>query len=134
TWACPVHSGSIRRGRCATCAASRHSPQPVTNDLNLYDLPPAQLESTLGAVVSPPFRVKQIEEWMHARGAPSFEAMTNLPKDLRARLDERFTLGFPQVMEQTAPAADGSRKYLFLLHDGNRIESVYMPMGDRTSI
>jgi 23S rRNA (adenine2503-C2)-methyltransferase len=37
-------------------------------------------------------------------------------------------------MERTAPAADGSQKYLFVLRDGNRIESVYMPMGDRTSI
>jgi 23S rRNA (adenine2503-C2)-methyltransferase len=106
----------------------------VTNELNLYDLPPAQLDSTLGEVVSPPFRVKQIEEWMHARGAASFEAMTNLPKDLRARLDERFTLAFPDVIERTAPAADGSQKYLFVLRDGNRVEAVYMPMGDRTSV
>src|SRR5262245_548241 len=101
---------------------------------NLYDLPPAQLESTLGAVVSPSFRVKQIEEWMRLRGAASFEAMTNLPKDLRTRLDQRFTLAFPQVVERTEPAADGSQKYLFVLGDGNRIESVYMPMRDRTSI
>ncbi len=102
--------------------------------INLYDLPPALLESTLGAVVSPPFRVKQVEEWMHARGVDSFDAMTNLPKDLRAALGERFTLDFPDVVERTAPAADGSQKYLFVLRDGNRIESVYMPMGARTSI
>jgi 23S rRNA (adenine2503-C2)-methyltransferase len=78
--------------------------------------------------------VKQIEEWMHARGAGSFEAMTNLPKELRADLASRFALDFPQAVERTAPAADGSQKYLFLLRDGNRIESVYMPMGERTSI
>jgi 23S rRNA (adenine2503-C2)-methyltransferase len=101
---------------------------------NLYDLPPAQLESTLASVVSPPFRVKQIEEWMHARGAASFEVMSNLPKELRADLGSRFTLEFPDVVERTAPAADGSQKYLFVLRDGNRIESVYMPMGDRTSV
>lgn len=113
------------------CAASRRSPLPVTN---LYDLPPGQLESTLASVVSPPFRVKQIEEWMHVRGAGSFQAMTNLPKELRAELGSHFALDFPQVVERTAPAADGSRKYLFVLGDGNRIESVYMPMGERTSI
>jgi 23S rRNA (adenine2503-C2)-methyltransferase len=107
----------------------------VTNDrTNLHDLPPAQLESTLADVVSPPFRIKQIEEWMDVRGVASFEAMTNLPKELRAQLAGRFPLAFPQVVERTAPAADGSRKYLFVLGDGNRIESVYMPMGDRTSI
>jgi 23S rRNA (adenine2503-C2)-methyltransferase len=101
---------------------------------NLHDLPPAQLESVLSAVVSPRFRAKQIEEWMQVRGAASFDEMTNLPKDLRAQLAERFTLAFPEVIERTTPAADGSQKYLFVLGDGNRIESVYMPMGDRTSI
>ena len=102
--------------------------------VNLYDLAPAQLHSTLGEVVSPPFRIKQIAEWMHRRGVESFDAMRNLPKDVRAKLEERFTLAFLQVVERTAPASDGSQKYLFVLRDGNRIESVYMPMRDRTSI
>ena len=107
----------------------------TSNDrVNLHDLAPAQLESTLGEVVSPPFRIKQIAEWMHRRGVDSFDAMSNLPKDVRAKLEERFTLDFPHVVERTAPASDGSQKYLFVLGDGNRIESVYMPMRDRTSI
>src|SRR5205823_14258359 len=57
-------------------------------------------------------------------------------KELRAQLAERFTVAFPQVVERTPPAADGSRKYLFTLGDGNRIESVYMPMptSERTSV
>jgi len=102
--------------------------------VNLYDLAPAQLQATLSEIVSPPFRVKQIAEWMHRRGVDSFEAMSNLPKDLRAKLSVHFTLDFPEVIERTAPASDGSQKYLFTLRDGNRIESVYMPMRDRTSI
>ena len=107
----------------------------TSNDrVNLYDLAPANLQSTLGEVVSPPFRIKQIAEWMHGRGVDSFDAMSNLPKDVRAKLEERFTLALPEVVERTAPASDGSQKYLFVLRDGNRIESVYMPMRDRTSI
>jgi 23S rRNA (adenine2503-C2)-methyltransferase len=102
--------------------------------VNLYDLPPRQLERALGTIVSPPFRIKQVEEWMHVRGVESFDAMTNIPKELRSALAEQFTLAFPQVVERTPPAADGSRKYLFTLGDGNRIEAVYMPIGDRTSI
>jgi len=101
---------------------------------NLYDLPVDALEETLGAVVSPAFRIKQIEEWLYVRGVGSFDAMSNLPKDVRASLAERFTVALPEVIERTEPAPDGSRKYLFRLADGNRIESVYMPMGDRTSI
>ncbi|HVG23168.1 MAG TPA: radical SAM protein, partial [Thermoanaerobaculia bacterium] len=106
----------------------------MTNErLNLHDLGPAQLERTLSEVVSPAFRVKQIEEWMQ-RGVDSFDAMTNLPKDVRAELAERFTLAMPEVLTRTEPAADGSQKYLFRLADGQRIESVYMPMGDRVSV
>ena len=71
---------------------------------------------------------------MHGRGAASFDAMSNLPRDLRAQLADRFTLEFPQVVDRTPPASDGSQKYLFVLADGNRIEAVYMPMRDRTSV
>ncbi|HEX8408875.1 MAG TPA: 23S rRNA (adenine(2503)-C(2))-methyltransferase RlmN [Thermoanaerobaculia bacterium] len=102
--------------------------------LNLYDLPPAQLERTLSEVVSPAFRVQQVEEWMHVRGVDSFDAMSNIPKEVRASLAERFTLAMPEVVTRTEPAPDGSQKYLFRLADGQRIESVYMPIGDRISI
>jgi 23S rRNA (adenine2503-C2)-methyltransferase len=108
----------------------------TTNEpsVNLYDLAPAQLQATLREIVSPPFRVKQIVDWMHVRGVDSFEAMSDLPKDLRSKLAEHFTLEFPHVVERTAPAPDGSQKTLSVLADGNRIESVYMPMRERTSI
>ena len=101
---------------------------------NLHDLAPSQLQATLSEIFSPPFRARQIAEWMHSRGADSFDAMSNLPRDLRAKLADRFTLEFPKVVERTAPASDGSQKYLFELGDGNRIEAVYMPMRDRTSV
>lgn len=107
----------------------------MTNDgTNLYDLAQPRLARALATIVSPPFRIKQIEEWMYVHGVDAFDAMTNLPKELRAALAEHYTLAFPQVVERTAPAADGSQKYLFSLADGNRIEAVYMPMGERTSV
>ena len=107
----------------------------MTNDgTNLYDLAQPRLERALATIVSPPFRIKQIEEWMYVHGVDAFDAMTNLPKDLRTALAEHYTLAFPRVVERTTPAADGSQKYLFSLADGNRIEAVYMPMGDRTSV
>jgi 23S rRNA (adenine2503-C2)-methyltransferase len=102
--------------------------------INLYDLSPATLSATLAEVVSPPFRAKQVEEWTHLRGVDTFDAMSNIPKETRAALADRFTLAQPEVLTRTEPAPDGSQKYLFRLADGNRIESVYMPMGDRTSI
>ncbi len=107
----------------------------MTSELpNLYDIAPRQLHATLSEIVSPAFRIRQIEEWMHLHGVDSFEAMSNIPKETRAALGDRFLLAMPEVIERTTPAADGSEKYLFSLRDGNRIESVFMPMRDRTSI
>jgi 23S rRNA (adenine2503-C2)-methyltransferase len=106
----------------------------TTNEpINLYDLAPARLLTLLGEVVDPPFRVKQILDWTR-RGVDSFDVMTNIPKETRQELRTRFDLSFPEVIERTPPAPDGSQKYLFRLADGQRIESVYMPMGDRTSV
>jgi 23S rRNA (adenine2503-C2)-methyltransferase len=102
--------------------------------INLYDLDAAALQASLAEVVGAGFRVKQIEEWMHVRGVSSFDAMTNIPRELRAMLQERFTLAMPEVLTRTVPAGDGSQKFLFVLADGERIESVYMPMGTRTSV
>ena len=108
----------------------------MTNELrpNLFDFAPVQLEQVLGDIVSPAFRVRQIADWLHLRGVDSFDAMSNIPKDVRAKLAERFAIDLPQVIERTTPVSDGSQKYLLALRDGNRIESVYMPMRDRTSI
>ena len=108
--------------------------KPTTDRANLYDLAPSALDEVLSAHVAPPFRARQIEEWMYVRGVDSFDAMTNVPKELRGALADEFTLAFPEVVERTTPAPDGSQKYLFVLGDGNRIESVYMPMRDRTSV
>ena len=102
--------------------------------LNLYDFSPARLQEILRQHVSPPFRAAQIADWLYARGVDSFGAMSNLPKEDRARLAGQFTLEFPKVLERTDPAPDGSQKYLFLVRDGNRVEAVYMPMRSRTSI
>ncbi|HEY2830364.1 MAG TPA: 23S rRNA (adenine(2503)-C(2))-methyltransferase RlmN, partial [Thermoanaerobaculia bacterium] len=101
---------------------------------NLYDLAPGALAAELRKSVSPPFRAKQVEEWMHVRGVDSFEAMTNIPKETRALLAERYTLELLRIVEVTPPAPDASRKYLFELPDKQRIEAVYIPIGDRTSV
>jgi len=101
---------------------------------NLYDLPPAAAEEALGSFVTPNFRVRQIQDWMYVHGVNSFEPMTNLPKETRSKLADRFSLSFPEVETTTAPAADRSVKYLFRLADGSLIEAVYMPMGSRTTL
>ncbi len=59
--------------------------------------------------------------------------MSSLPKDLRARLDERYTLARPAVSrDQTS--LDGSRKWLLRFADGNEAEAVFIPEEDRGAL
>ena len=72
------------------------------------------------------FRAKQVYEWLHVRQVESFEEMTNLSKTLRERLDETCRIITLRKEQVQISKLDGTRKYLFLLEDGNVIESVLM--------
>ncbi len=74
----------------------------------------------------PGYRAAQVMEWVYAKRADSFDAMSNLPAALRATLAEEFTLhGLTPV--RTLGSDDTTRKYLFQLADGALIESVLIP-------
>ena len=90
------------------------------------------LAEVLAPVIDRPFRVEQIYQALYYRGARGFAEMTDLSKDLRARLEESFRIGLPEIAERRL-AADGTCKYLFRLHDGATIEAVDIPdRGRRT--
>lgn len=72
----------------------------------------------------PKFRAKQIFEWLN-RGKP-FEEMSNLPKELRAKLKNEVFCSLVEIEQKYISKIDGTEKYLFRLHDGNLIESVVM--------
>ncbi len=73
----------------------------------------------------PAFRAKQIREWLDA-GVTDFSQMTNLPKDLRGKLSEFFTVPGVTIVRKLTSAIDGTVKYLFRLDDGETVESVLM--------
>lgn len=84
----------------------------------------------LAELIKPSFRAKQIYSWIYHKYAESFEEMKNLPKEMREKLDEEYTLTpLKTVMVQNSK--DGSRKYLFELHDGHTVESVLLLMRDK---
>ena len=72
------------------------------------------------------FRAKQVYEWLHVRQVESFEEMTNLSKTLRERLDETCRIITLRKEQVQISKLDGTRKYLFLLEDGNVSEGVLM--------
>jgi len=93
----------------------------------------AEIVRLVAPHVDRPFRTKQVAQWILQRNARSFEEMTNLPKELRARLDGHFRLPEPRILD-IARSADGSRKYLLELEDGTTIESVAMPEGQKLTL
>ena len=72
------------------------------------------------------FRAKQIYEWMHRKHVASFSEMTNISAALIEKLNQDCTLTSLKKADVQISKIDGTRKYLFLLDDGNVIESVLM--------
>lgn len=72
------------------------------------------------------FRAKQIYEWLHVKQAYAFSEMTNLSKEFRSWLEETCSVTALKQEKVLVSKLDGTRKYLFALPDGNRIESVLM--------
>ncbi len=80
---------------------------------------------TMEVLGEPKYRAGQIFQWLHKNLAGTFDEMTNLSKALREKLKEETEI--PGVTEVTKRIGhDGTRKYLFELSDGNRVESVLM--------
>ena len=73
----------------------------------------------------PAFRAKQVYTWLH-KGVRSYEEMTNLPKQLRAVLQEQYPICAPKVLRKQESQKDGTIKYLWELADGNCVETVLM--------
>lgn len=76
------------------------------------------------------FRAKQVHEWIWLKHAHSFDAMTNLSKDLRTKLSEHFSLPALSV-DATQYSADGTVKSRFKTFDGHLVEGVLIPTENR---
>jgi 23S rRNA (adenine2503-C2)-methyltransferase len=100
---------------------------------NLIGKTAKQIDTLLEPHVDRGFRTRQVAHWILQRHAASFAEMTNIPSDLRHRLERVFVLRDPTVAEVTA-SRDGSRKYLFELTDGTAVEGVAMPEGRKLTL
>jgi 23S rRNA (adenine2503-C2)-methyltransferase len=98
----------------------------ATSPADLGNLERSELESRLAELGFERFRARQIFGWIYRRGVTSLEAMPNLPRELRATLQARFTLQTPQILSRER-SDDGTEKLLFKLSDGCQIESVFIP-------
>jgi 23S rRNA (adenine2503-C2)-methyltransferase len=93
---------------------------------NLKELSPEEVAAWLATRGEPSYRARQILRWVYQKGAASFAEMSDLSKGLRERLAESFEITRPRLV-RLARARDRTRKLLFGLADGGRIESVLIP-------
>jgi 23S rRNA (adenine2503-C2)-methyltransferase len=100
---------------------------------NLFGLDRAQLEAVVAEHGQPAYRGRQLYVWLYRKRARSLEAMTDLGKELRARLLATHEVHWPTVTERSR-SRDGTIKFLFRLDDGANIESVYIPEEGRRTI
>ena len=85
-----------------------------------------ELEARFKLWEQPVYRVTQLLEWLYVRRAAAWDAMTNLPKKLRAQLSENFSLQTLELVRKQG-SRDITQKFLWKLADGAFIESVLIP-------
>lgn len=100
---------------------------------NILELDRKGLIAWLGARNIASYRADQILKWVYLRQVDCFDRMTDLAKDIRALLENHFRISRLQT-ENVEISRDGSRKYLFVLEDRKRIESVLIPERDHYTL
>lgn len=92
-----------------------------------------QMAAAMKADGLPAFRAKQVWHWVYRRGVTDFDAMGNLPKDMRALLREKYAIERPAVVAEQK-SSDGTIKWLLGMSDGQQVEAVFIPDNDRGTL
>jgi 23S rRNA (adenine2503-C2)-methyltransferase len=103
------------------------------NKTNLLGLSKQQLEAFLLDLGEKPFRAIQLMKWIHQFGVTDFDEMTNISKDLRARLNECAEVR-PPVVRERFDAEDGCFKWIVEVESGSSVETVYIPEAGRGTL
>ena len=104
-----------------------------TSLTNLLDFDPEQLVAYCAELGEKPFRAKQLQRWIHQFGAADFDSMTDLAKSLREKLKTRAHIVAPAVISDHT-SADGTRKWLVDVGNGNAVETVFIPEENRGTL
>lgn len=101
--------------------------------LHLTGLSQTELTEFVASLGEPGYRARQIFAGLHHRRLRSFDEMTDIPKELRAKLSERSTAS-TLTIEARYVSADGTRRYLMKTHDDFPVETVFIPEERRDTI
>ena len=101
--------------------------------INLLDLDAEGSRVWCASIGQKPFRATQLARWIHRYCCDDFDAMTNLAKEFRARLKDLAYIKAPSIIREHK-SADGTRKWLFDVGNGNAVEAVFIPEDDRGTL
>ncbi|WP_456406210.1 23S rRNA (adenine(2503)-C(2))-methyltransferase RlmN [Thiolapillus sp.] len=101
--------------------------------VNLLDLDRKAMEEYFVSLGAKPFHGRNVLKWIHKHGVTDFDQMTDLSKKLRARLHAEAEVRLPKIVFEQ-PSLDGTVKWVMELADGQRIETVYLPDGKRSTV
>ncbi|MCL2389591.1 MAG: 23S rRNA (adenine(2503)-C(2))-methyltransferase RlmN [Elusimicrobia bacterium] len=80
------------------------------------------------------YQIKQIADWLYVKKASSFDQFTNISKDLRTALSEKFILRSMSVAKKEVSRLDGTIRYTFKTVDKKTVYAVYLPSGEKNSV
>ncbi|MCX5668272.1 MAG: 23S rRNA (adenine(2503)-C(2))-methyltransferase RlmN [Candidatus Omnitrophica bacterium] len=93
-----------------------------------------ELIKELVGIGEKPYRAAQIFRWLYRSGVRSFDEMTDLNKELREKLKEKFHITKIVALDSKRSLIDGTTKYLLKLEDSHTIEAVLLPEDERTTL
>jgi 23S rRNA (adenine2503-C2)-methyltransferase len=105
----------------------------LTAKTNLLGLDLKAMADFFVSLGEKPYRAQQVLKWIHFEGVSDIEAMTNLSKPLRAKLQEIAEIRAPEVAYEST-AQDGTHKWVLRLADGNCIETIFIPEKERGTL
>ncbi|HWU68935.1 MAG TPA: 23S rRNA (adenine(2503)-C(2))-methyltransferase RlmN [Stenotrophobium sp.] len=108
-------------------------PASPVSPINLFGLDRAALRACFAGMGEKPFRADQVMQWIYRRTADDFDLMTNISKDLREKMKQRFVIRHPELVTEQV-SQDGTRKWVLRLDGGNAIETVFIPENDRGTL
>ncbi|AKL97864.1 23S rRNA (adenine(2503)-C(2))-methyltransferase RlmN [Endomicrobium proavitum] len=100
----------------------------------LLDFTGAQFRAAANSIIKQDYRLKQIIEWVYVKKAASFEEFTNLPKDLREKLNETFFLRSLKIVKKEKSIIDGTVRYTFQTLDKKYFFAVFLPAKGKNSV
>ncbi len=124
---------SVNQVDPATLSEVKGEMKKEMKKVNLLNFDRQGLRDYFASINEKPFRADQLMKWIYQAGESDFDAMTNMNKDLRAKLKNNCVIEAPVISEHQQ-ASDGTIKFALLLEGGQEVETVWIPETDRATL